>query len=88
MKNAKNACKDGYFVFDENGNKVYPVASQDYRVKVMVDALNIRSGPGTQYKINGCVRDYGVYTITETKNGFGKLKSGAGWICLDYTAKI
>lgn len=89
LSNAQKACdKAGksYSVFDANGNKVYPV--QSYRVKVMVDALNIRAGAGTQYKINGCIRDYGVYTITETKNGFGHLKSGAGWICLDYTTKV
>lgn len=66
---------------------VYPTI-QDYKVKVMVDALNIRSGPGTQYKINGCIRDCGVYTIIDENNGFGKLKSGAGWISLDYVVKV
>lgn len=89
LENAKKACdKAGknYYVFDSNGKAVYPI--QSYRVKVMVDALNIRSGPSTQYKINGCIRDYGVYTIVETKNDWGKLKSNAGWICLDYTTKI
>ena len=89
LSNAQKACdKAGksYSVFDTNGNKVYP--TQSYKVKVMVDALNIRAGAGTQYKINGCIRDYGVYTITETKNNWGKLKSGQGWICLDYVAKI
>ena len=88
LKNAINVCTDGYFVFDENGNKVYPADSGSYRVKVMVDALNIRSGPGTQYKINNCIRDCGVYTIVETKDNWAKLKSGQGWICLDYTVKI
>lgn len=92
LNNAKKACdKAGksYSVFDSNGNKVYPIATtQPYRVKVMVDALNIRAGAGTQYKINGCIRDCGVYTIVETKNGFGRLKSGQGWICLDYVVKI
>ena len=88
MENAKNACKDGYFVFDENGNKVYPVDTGSYKVKVMVDALNIRSGPGTQYKINNCIRDCGVYTIVETNGNWAKLKSGQGWICLDFVIKI
>ena len=89
LDNAKKACdKAGrdYSVFDANGNKIYPASS--YRVKVTTDALNIRSGPGIQYKINGCIRDYGVYTIVETKNGFGKLRSGAGWISLQYTKTI
>lgn len=27
------------------------------------------------------------YTIVEEKNGWGRLKSGAGWISLSYTKK-
>ena len=86
LENAKKACPKGYYVFDQNGKEIYPISA--YRVKVIADALNIRSGPGTQYKINGCIRDYGVYTIVETKNNWGKLKSNAGWICLDYCTKV
>ena len=87
LEYAKRACVNGYYVFDENGKIVYPINST-YRVKVMPSALNIRSGPGTQYKINGCIRDCGVYTIVETQNGFGRLKSGQGWISLQYTVKV
>ena len=91
LNNAKKACDSAgksYYVFDANGKIVYPITFQSYRVKVVTDALNIRSGPGTQYKINGCIKDCGVYTITETKGNWGKLKSDAGWICLDYTLKV
>ena len=28
------------------------------------------------------------YTIVEEKNGWGKLKSGAGWISLAYTKRV
>ncbi len=91
LSNAQKACdmagKD-YYVFDNNGKAIYPNVNQSYRVKVMVDALNIRSGPGTQYKINGCIRDCGVYTIIETKGNWARLKSGVGWICLDYVIKV
>jgi hypothetical protein len=59
-----------------------------YKVRVTASALNIRDGAGTQYKINGCITDKGVYTIVKVKNNWGQLKSGAGWICLDYTKKI
>lgn len=59
-----------------------------YKVKVTGSALNIRSLPSTSSKIVGCIRNYGVYTIVETKGNWGKLKSGAGWICLDYTKRI
>ena len=59
-----------------------------YKVKVTASALNIRAGAGTNYKINGVITDKGVYTIVEEKNGFGKLKSGAGWISLNYVKKV
>ena len=56
-------------------------------VKVIATALNIRSGPGTNYPVVGVIRDQGKYTILEEQNGFGRLKSGAGWISLKYTQK-
>lgn len=63
-------------------------SSSSYKVKVTCDELNIRSGAGTNYKIVGSIKDKGVYTITQTKGSWGKLKSGKGWICLDYTKKL
>ena len=89
LDNAKRACDQagsGYYVFDANGNIVYPAST--YKVKVVTGALNIRDGAGTNYKINGCIRDSGVYTIIKEQNGWGLLKSKAGWICLDYTVRI
>lgn len=62
--------------------------SSSYLVKVTTDALNIRKGPGTSYDITGCIRDKGTYTIVETSGNWGRLKSGAGWICLTYTQRI
>ena len=59
-----------------------------YLVKVTVDALNIRSAPGADSPITGCIRGGGVFTIVAESAGWGKLKSGAGWISLDYTAKV
>ena len=64
-----------------------PAAFQPYLVKVTVDALNIRKGPGTNYEKVGCIRTYGIYTIVEEKDGWGRLKSGAGWIKLKYTER-
>lgn len=58
-----------------------------YTVKVTADVLNVRAGAGTTYKINTTIKKNEVYTIVETKGNWGKLKSGAGWICLDYTRK-
>lgn len=59
-----------------------------YKVKITTDVLRVRDGAGTSYKINTTVKKGQVFTITEEKNGFGKLKSGAGWISLEYTQKV
>lgn len=96
LNNAKKVADQnkGYKVFDENGKVVYPVepkkteTKNSFLVKVTANALNIRSGPGTNYKKVGVIKDKGVYTIVETKGSWGKLKSGAGWISLNYTKKI
>ena len=63
-----------------------------YTVKVTVTELRIRSGPGTDTQAQGFIEP-GVYTIVEEANGpgakrWGKLKSGAGWISLDYAEKV
>lgn len=65
-----------------------PSTSTSYQVRVTADVLNIRAGAGTNFKINGAIKDKGVYTIVAESNGWGKLKSGAGWISLAYTKKI
>lgn len=59
-----------------------------YLIKVTANTLNVRTGAGTGYKVNIKVKQGDVYTIVEEKNGFGKLKSGAGWINLDYTTRL
>ena len=58
-----------------------------YMVKVIVDKLNIRSGPGTEYEKVGSITDKGVYTIVEVKGNWGLLKSKKGYIHLGYTEK-
>ena len=63
-------------------------SSGTFRVKVTANALHIRAGAGTNYKTVGVIRDRGVYTIVQTSGSWGKLKSGAGWICLDYTKRV
>jgi|GEM_PF-1678877 len=66
-----------------------PSAPNGYLVKVTAGSLNIRSGPGTNYRDVGDVHAGDVYTITETSGGWGRLKSGAGWIFLTgYTERV
>lgn len=59
-----------------------------YLVKINTAELNVRSGAGTKYKVVTTVKKNEVYTIVDEKNGWGKLKSGAGWISLNYTKKL
>lgn len=95
---------DGYSVFDWNGTKVYPEETKSeatvseekkvsYRVHVGIKNLNIRKGPGTNYDKTGKYTGVGVFTIVAESDGegpskWGKLKSGAGWISLDFTERI
>lgn len=62
-------------------------SSKSYKVKVSVSDLYIRKGPGTSYKAVGFIKP-GTYTIVQTSGKWGKLKSGQGWICLDYTKRV
>ena len=62
-----------------------------YHVRVKITNLNIRKGPSTNYGATGYIQP-GIYTIVAESTGkgaakWGKLKSGAGWISLDYTTK-
>lgn len=100
LSNAKK-CADqnkGYLVFDESGKAVYTSkathSTGSFKVQISISDLNIRKGPGTNYTATGKFTGKGVFTIVETKQGtgsakgWGKLKSGAGWIALDYATKI
>ena len=66
-------------------------AFQYYVIVTTCDALNIRSGAGASYPVTGTIREpegkKKQYTIVEEKDGWGRLKSGAGWIRLSYTRK-
>ena len=70
------------------------ITSKEYKVKVSIPDLNIRKGPGTNYEKTGKYTGKGVFTIIEeapgsgSTKGWGKLKSGVGWISLDYVTKI
>lgn len=74
-------------------NSTAEVASS-YDVKVDIHMLNIRRGPGMNYNKTGDFTGRGIFTIVETRDGegskagWGRLSSGAGWICLDYTERV
>ena len=87
LVNAKKCADEhpGYSVFDGNGAVVYTAKQQftPYSVQVKIKDLYIRKGPGTNYAATGKYTGRGKFTITEEQNGWGRLKSGAGWICLE-----
>ena len=99
LSNAKN-CADsnpGYTVYDSAGNAVYTSAAKSdvpYLVKVTITDLNIRKGPGSNYAKTGQYTGIGTFTIVDESSGqgsdkgWGRLKSGVGWISLDYCTKI
>ena len=100
LSNAKKCADEnkGYSVFDESGKAVYTSkaanSTSSFKVQISISDLNIRKGPGTNYAATGRFTGKGVFTIVETKQGtgsvkgWGKLKSGAGWISLDYATRI
>lgn len=63
-----------------------PVGS--YTVTITTAVLNVREKPTTvNSPVTTQVRKGEVYTIVAESGNWGKLKSGAGWICLDYTSR-
>ena len=102
LENARK-CADanpGYSVFDVNGVNIYTTnttsdttAAVPFLVKVSISDLNVRKGPGTDYDRTQFI-PVGVYTIVEVKSGkgstagWGRLKSGVGWISLDFCTRI
>ena len=94
LDNAKK-CADanpGYSVYDSNGKVVYPVTEKSadvpFLVKVTIPDLNIRCGPGTNYAATGNFTGVGIFTIVAVDGTWGKLKSGAGWISLNYAQRL
>lgn len=67
---------------------------KSYVVQVDITNLNIRKGPGKNYDKTGEYTGIGRFTIIETRNGegsdsgWGRLKSGAGWISLDFAKRV
>lgn len=72
----------------EKEESVKQTATTPYVVRITADELNVRNGASMAYKVNTVVKKGEAYTIVQELNGWGKLKSGAGWIKLSYTKKL
>ena len=104
LANAKKCAdaNPGYSVFDATGNVVYAAAPAPepetpvvpFLVKVGIGDLNIRTGPGSNYSKTGFFTGRGCFTILQVEkgpgsdSGWGRLKSGAGWISLEHCTKL
>ena len=101
LANAKKAADEnpGCSVFDPNGTIVYtakaePASDVPFHVRVSIPDLNIRTGPGTDYSRTGYYTGIGYFTVVVlspgqgSTAGWGKLKSGAGWISLDFAKRV
>lgn len=97
QKNYAKAVSEALIEFLDLKKKVKPAVTSEtavnYKVKFK-ETMNVRTGAGTGYKIvDEALKGY-VYTIKRTKkvNGvlWGKLKSGAGWVCIEakYCTKV
>ena len=70
-----------------------PESKVPYKVRITATDLRIRKGPGTNTAIVQKAIAPGVYTIVSEATGegatkWGKLKSGVGWVSLDYCKKL
>ena len=97
-KNNQNSQNNPNNPNDQNtNNDSIPNQKTSYLVRVSIDNLNIRQAPTIHSAAVGFTGK-GTFTITEEATGvvnavgaksrWGKLKSGRGWICLDYAEKV
>lgn len=76
-----------YIVSEVNKRLGAEAAPEPFIVQITASSLNVRRGPGTSYAVAQTVSKGQVFTIMQQQDGWGKLKSGAGWISLKYTAR-
>lgn len=76
-----------YIASEVNKRLGAEAAPEPFIVQITASSLNVRKGPGTSYAVAQTVSKGQVFTIVQQQGGWGKLKSGAGWISLKYTAR-
>ena len=80
-------CSDYVEKIEKKETVVDTGTSVNYKVKVSVTNLNMRLGPGTQYKSKGYIKP-GTYTLIKTSGGWGKTKENGYWIATQYTSRV
>lgn len=78
-------------VYNKSGVKVYPnyiYTKVNYVIKTTApNGVSIYTGPDENLKANKTT-GRGAFTVIEECNGFGRLKSGAGWVMLSKVTKL
>ena len=89
-KKPKGDCIEGSFC----GEKRYYVDPVPYLTKkttptytVTASALRVRAGAGTSYAVVEIIHRGTEVTVTEQKNGFGKIADGR-WCAMEYLKKV
>jgi uncharacterized protein YgiM (DUF1202 family) len=75
-----------YFRKYAQGTEVYPPCP--YVARITATELNVRSGPGPNYPVVRTVVQREAFTIVDRVGDWGKLKSGVGYINLQYTEPV
>lgn len=65
-----------------------PVKKPKTNLVKVLKRTPIKAGPNENSGSTGKYAQIGVYTIIEEKSGWGKLKSGIGWISLDQVTRL
>lgn len=55
-------------------------SSNSKKVKITADILNVRSGGGMNYPVVSSVRKGAICSVSEEKDGWGKITTPSGWI--------
>lgn len=68
----------------------YPAKAAEEEVKVTVESLNVRSGPGLSYRVTGSLKADDVVGVVERAGDWMKVKNGTttGWIASWHTAPL
>lgn len=81
------------YIRSQNKEKLYRLGG-NYACVEYGEYEDVKKKRGTNYAKTGETTGKGVFTIVEVKAGqgasagWGRLKSGAGWISLDYATRL
>ena len=91
--NKFNGTDEQFQTWIKQGAVPAPIISPDnnplFKIEVICNALNIRSGPGTDYTIKGLAYKGDVYNVYEESNGWYRIGKGL-WVSgyIEYAKKI